>query len=511
MLNCKYKQKKTMNKIALFVLFGLIIFLFLPSHANASVNILTDNGFDNVNNIEIDTSITIYGVTYFGTANPTNGAEVWKLEDNILTKIVDQGYGNPLNIQVTALAHFQNGLLITIYNLTEGLIILRYDLSTEALTTINIPGFGNPDGGINTYGKPFFVLNDELYIGVNCSCGASIWKYDNGTNWSRMSDLNFGELGSRPTWATSYFDNKQYIFIGNASVGGQAWSTTDGNTYVKEFVDLSMQNGLGNAANRSLRGAAVFNNQLYIGTGNANGFELWNYNGSSLSNIITGGYLGNQHTHVEETAMAVFDNRLFFGGVSSANDPKLFWIDSDHNVNYYDVNTELMTAGTNRAIASLTASEDCLYIGTGNTAVNGISVIAMCYPELNNDEITINAENSSYNIDILANDISNTMDIDSLQIIDLPTNGQVSIVNGELIYTVNNINNLVDDTLVYEVCTLQNLCRQARVNIYVANNVPSITSVPLLTNTGNDFVFILIISLGAIIISIISKFRLNSI
>jgi parallel beta-helix repeat protein len=168
--------------------------------------------------------MTVYqGKLYVGTVNDTTGAEVWRYDDPVWTKVADVGFGDGNNKWADSMAVYDDG-----------------------------------------FGK-------KLYVGtVNETSGAEVWNY-NGTSWAQETSIGWS---AHNTWADSMADHngKLYVATWNSADGDEVWEY-DGSTWTQINT-----NGFGDANNNGGITSMISHNPLYVGAYNGTtGAEVWRY------------------------------------------------------------------------------------------------------------------------------------------------------------------------------------------------------------------------------------------
>ena len=221
-------------------------------------------------------------------------------------------------------------------------------------------------------------------------------------------------------------------------------------------------------------------------------------------NICIVAHYDTASTFVNEAVnIAVLDNDFDYEGV----------IDSTYTIEKEPVNGTLkietdftITYTPNHLFAGIDSFiykvYDLGYPPCSDTAMVYITVIDNNQPIVVLPDVANVTVNNAINIDVLANDNDpdGEINISSLSIVTLPSNGTVSIVNGRIVYTPNT-DFIGSDTFVYSVCDNGPIitCGSAQVEISVnekANEAPiavndTFNAWSLLDNTyditSNDF------------------------
>jgi hypothetical protein len=219
--------------------------------------------------------IIFRGFLYTGGTNDTNGAELWRTADGVhWRKIVSGGFGDKLNESVRGVAIFQDKLYIGLQNPTNGGQLWR---STNGLTfePVNIGGFGDPS---NLSMHSLAVFKGQLYIGTkNKNSMIQVWRSSDGANFEQVVGPNasipsgFGIAGNILTQSMFVYNNMLYLGTGNAKNNGDPMN---GFTLVRTSNGTQWQpitiNGAGDIDNRFAWRFYEYQGYLWMGIGNFN-------------------------------------------------------------------------------------------------------------------------------------------------------------------------------------------------------------------------------------------------
>jgi hypothetical protein len=309
--------------------------------------IMTD-GFGDATNTGIDHLIEFNGMLYAGTWNSnstgpyyTTGGQVWRSptgNPGDWTKVVDAGFGDPINGEVFRLAVFNNQLYASTYSYSgdHGGEIWRSPTgNADDWTRVVANGLGDPT---NISALTFEVFNGVLYAGsgswnttTNQPTGCEIWRSPSGNagDWTRVVSAGLGGQGCRDVFALAEFGDALYAgtkisdTISGANLPGQVWrciavSNCDQATDWTLLVD----DGFGSPSNDSIRSLRVFAGQLYALTHNTvTGMEVWRTSDGIQWNQV--GFAGwgdsNNISPYWDNSLTVYNNSLVIGTENLAN------------------------------------------------------------------------------------------------------------------------------------------------------------------------------------------------
>ncbi len=203
---------------------------------------------------------------YAGTLNAVTGAQVWRLNGANWTPVLTSGFGVTSNVGIEDLA----------------------------------------------------VFNDQLYAGTrNSANGAEIWRSSDGVAWMQVVSQGLGDprIGRVTTLAS--FNGA--MFAGTWSLtdtyGAEIWQSSTGDPGAWTRV---ITNGFDDTRNVAVMAMRVFSDALYVGVRSypgaapdKDGADLWRFDGSSWTKVITDGFTGAE-THVI-AALEVFNGALYAG------------------------------------------------------------------------------------------------------------------------------------------------------------------------------------------------------
>lgn len=337
-------------------------------------------------------------------------------------QVNSNGFGNPQELEVSALESFNGYLYAGTYNVIDPLALFdgaRIYRSPDGVTwtPVTQPGFQNPHDTAPPAILDFVVFGNRLYASTGRGGNpAQIWRSSNGVSWAPMVSAGFGDpdlhdiaalavyngvifagAGSQVSGArifrSSTGDSNTWTPVapggptmagagvtGFAVFNGALWATIESEAPVQLWHTSSavgawtsvMNNGFGDSNTNKTGGMAVFGGYLYVGAGNAvNGAQLWRTNdGATWEQAIPPGFGDPNNQQVE--IVFVFQNQLY-AGVQNAVTGMEIWRSTDGmlweqvNVDGFGDSNNTTTNGGN-AVADFLSQ---LYVGTANLANGG--------------------------------------------------------------------------------------------------------------------------------------------
>ena len=229
-------------------------------------------GFSDPDNVDI-TALAVYdGKIYAGVTNHVTGAQVWSSftgDNNSWTQIAPAMPGTvPSAITGFAAFTLDGGLYAAVESEAPAQIWRSYGGDWEIVVN---DGFGDGNtlstGGLTEFGG-------YLYVGAgNTTVGAQLWRTHDGTTWEQTIDPGFGDRNNQTVETVFVFQNQLYVSVNNAVAGMEIWRSTDGTLW--EQANLNGFGDSNNSGTNEGNATAVFLGQLYVGTSNILGGELW--------------------------------------------------------------------------------------------------------------------------------------------------------------------------------------------------------------------------------------------
>jgi hypothetical protein len=246
---------------------------------------------------------------YFGVGPAEDPGEVWRTDGTTWQQVVSGGFGDASNSGVNALHVFSGALYAATVNGDTGTEIWRSATGNPGdWTQVNQDGFG---GGGTPQDQTMDVYNGYLYVGLNRSNAAELWRTPDGTTWTLV--FTDGLAANIPTVsAMAEFGGQFYIGVRNVTTGGEVWRSGDGLNWTPVVTG-----GLGNPNNQRPYGLIVFDGRLYLVFCNTvTGAEVWrSADGSVWEKVADGGWGDSNNGFVDyyDKGAAVFANRLYIG------------------------------------------------------------------------------------------------------------------------------------------------------------------------------------------------------
>ena len=332
------------------------------------------------------------------------------------------GFGDPLELEVSALEAFNGYLFAGTYNLVAPGPVPVFDGATiysspdgVLWTPVTQPGFQNPHDSAPPAILDFVVFGTRLYASTGRGNAAQVWRSSTtGGSWSPMVPAGFGDPDIHDIPALAAYNGMIYAgassqvtgakiyrsssgdsstwnpltppastmagagVTGFAEYGGalwaivesegpvQIWRSTNGSSWV-----VNESNGFGDGNNTKAGGMAVFGGYLYAGAGHAvNGARLFRTNGSGWSPVTASFSADTNNTQVE--SVSVFENQLYVSVKNTLTGIEV-WRTADL-VTWEQANLDGFgdsnNTGTNRSHASAIFLNR-FYVGTSNLVTGG--------------------------------------------------------------------------------------------------------------------------------------------
>jgi len=333
-----------------------------------------ESGFGNKNNSEVGFLISFKGYLYAGLLNPKQGGQIWRTQDinEKWQMVVEKGFNNPNNWAAWSAEIFNDSLYVGTMNWREGCEIYRTEdgENWEIVVGGNSKtenGFEKPitDMMTNYYAWAMKSYGSYLYVSTVASIH-DFWRSKDGINWERVA------VPSRFPHFTQHIRRmivyNGELYLGMTGPGGEAYSKITIGTKLFSFSiprlfllfpipaqiwkyngsldkwtrvvgglgKKSNSAGFGHPKNARIWSMAVFNEQLYAGTGKGertnfiikkNGFlnwtgtveqkgqgEVWIFNEDNWDQINDPGF-GDEY-NIGLRSMHFYKNSLIVGTIN---------------------------------------------------------------------------------------------------------------------------------------------------------------------------------------------------
>ena len=254
-------------------------------------------------------AITFDSYLYIGTYLDTGG-EIWRTNGTTWERVATGGLGDANNLTFSAFAVYSNTLYAATGNLTTGVEIWRSMTGNSgSWTQVNTDGFG---GGACWDSITMDTFGGYLYVGIGRSTLAELWRTNNGTTWNPVFTNGLGNANNTFVSSMAEYNGQFYIGLRNTVNSGNIYGTTNGTTF-----NPITTNGFNNPNNTRTYGLYVSGNTLYIVFSNyATGAEVWKTDGTGWwTRILQYGWgdANNKNADYFDKAMVMFNNSLYIG------------------------------------------------------------------------------------------------------------------------------------------------------------------------------------------------------
>jgi hypothetical protein len=296
--------------------------LILRSADGVSWNPVIDPGFGNAH----DTAplaildLTVYdNYLYASTGRGDSAAKIFRTTNGVnWAPVVNSGFADPDNVDITALAGYGGRLYAGVTNLVDGVEIWRSFTGDSNSWTRD-----TPDSLVAALASVsgFAEFGGALYAAIESDGPAQIWRTFGG-GWAPVVSDGFGDPLTTLTGGLAVFGGYLYTGAGNTEEGVQLWRSSDGENWKPAPAP-----GASDANNEEIDGLAVFENHLYATLRNGvTGLEVWRSADGALweqSNQDGFGDGNNTQTNTNN-ATADFLSRLFVGTANTASGGELW-------------------------------------------------------------------------------------------------------------------------------------------------------------------------------------------
>lgn len=228
-------------------------------------NQVNTDGFGDSLNQAADCFVSYGGSLYCGTYRTSSGAAVWRYDGGTTwTRVSSFGFGDSNNVDILSIENFRGELVASTWNTATGAEVWSsFGIGSGVFTDwhqINTNGFGSSS---NYAVMGSCVKDSYLWVTVNSSNGAQVWKYS-GSLWSKSNTdgFGYGSVGTNVFGPISYRDR---VYVGITNATGvpvvEIWVLED-----TTWKRCSGSPAITSAANGSSFG--IYTDQLFIGVDN---------------------------------------------------------------------------------------------------------------------------------------------------------------------------------------------------------------------------------------------------
>lgn len=181
-----------------------------------------------------------------------------------------------------------------------------------------------------------------------------IWKYD-GSSWFRANTDGFGTANNESVYALTEYNGNLYAGTLN-EYGAQVYRYVSGTTWTKVNID-----GFGNPINGAIIEMTVYAGEMYANVMYTNfpGSEIWKYNGSTWTQIDTN-EIGAEGTIITDSLFT--HNNNLYAGIVTINSAQIWrW----NGVRWGCVMTDGFGNPNNQRMRAQETYNGKLYAGTG--------------------------------------------------------------------------------------------------------------------------------------------------
>ncbi|OGO36371.1 MAG: hypothetical protein A2W35_07375 [Chloroflexi bacterium RBG_16_57_11] len=276
------------------------------------------------------------------------------------------GFGDPLELEVSALEAFNGYLYAGTYNLVspgpvpvfDGTRIYR---SPDGVTwtPVTTPGFANPHDSAAPAILDFVVFGTRLYASTGRGNAAQIWRASNGVSWAPMVAAGFGDENIHDIAALAVYNSMIYAGASSQVNGARLYSSASGdsNTWNPVTAPAATMAGAG------VTGFATFGGALYAAVDSEAPVQIWRTSGGAWEVVVSNGF-GDTNTTLTG-GMAEFGGYLYVGAGNTVNGAKLF---RTNGTGFSPVSASFTADTNNTQVEMVSVFETYLYVSVKNTA-----------------------------------------------------------------------------------------------------------------------------------------------
>lgn len=275
---------------------------------NSWTQINTD-GFGNLDNFKATSMATFNGLLYVGTDNFVTGAEVWAWNGTTWSQVNQDGFGYDFTLlECKALEVYNNSLYAVVSSNGGKFRVYKYAGSGTSWTQVDTDVWDSS----NHVATCAISFDGYLWVATeNTDTGSEVWRY-NGANWTQVNADGFGNINTKWSYSFCVFNNQLYIGSGNNYTYSMVYRYNSGTNWSQVC-----SGGFGDTDNYGIKSMAEYDGKLFAGTATLNGCQVWSYNGTSWTKENQSGF-GDSH-NLEVTSMVGFNSYLYVGTYNSIN------------------------------------------------------------------------------------------------------------------------------------------------------------------------------------------------
>ena len=300
------------------------------------------------------------GNLYVGTANPTNGGELWRTTDGtIWTPAAAGGFGVLSNTDIDVGSVFNGSLYAGTWTAANtGQIYRSADGLAWSLVTV-------PFDANNHWVDPLVAYGGFIYAGTgNNVTGGEIWRSADGVSWNQVNDDGFNNPANISAMVTAAFEGNIYASTHNPTHGGEIWRSSNGVSWSQVATA-----GFGNPSNVRIWHMAALDGYLYAGTQNpSQGLEIWRSpdgSSGSWSPVETAGI--DDVNNLFATSLSAVGGELYVGTKNLVAGPKVYR--STNGTTWTHINPAGFGAGDTRTHGWFKVLNGSIYVGVDNPSI----------------------------------------------------------------------------------------------------------------------------------------------
>lgn len=251
--------------------------------------------------------LAVFGEQLYVGTSSSGGAELWRTDGSAWEQVVAGGFTDDRNHDFGQLASFEGHLYVATTNIS-GTHQLWRSPSGDAGDWTQVAELG----GVGVLD----VCAGQLYLGKSGAAGAELWRSPTGITWTSVFT---GGLAPHNTdlSAMAEFDGQCYIGLRNTTTGGEVWRSENGLEWTAVITG-----GLGNPANARPYGLLATPEHLYLVFSNfETGAEVWRMTPDGVWTVSAqNGWGDGANTYADyfDKGAAVFQEALYIGTMNNA-------------------------------------------------------------------------------------------------------------------------------------------------------------------------------------------------